>query len=144
MQVVEDWSSQLGGPGRERLKPMKASHVDICRFVDKIDPKYLQVGVQIQKFIDERVVRICLLVHCATPMPLGLTDAQLVFLGQVGKSPAPQARPPYWPCSIAILASLRPPVISSAHVSDPHDQICSWNIQHDGYQHWLKQRRGFF
>ena len=53
MQVVEDWSSQLGDSDRERLEPINANHMDMCRFVNKSDPGYQQVGIHIQGVVEE-------------------------------------------------------------------------------------------
>ena len=42
------------------------------------------------------------------------------------------------------MASLCLPGILGAHVSEAYDQTFGWIAKHDGYQKWLKQRKGFF
>lgn len=84
------------------------------------------------------MISICLLVPYTTGMPLGLTDAQLVFLEQVNKRRVSQNQP----CSVAILSILRSFVIFGAHVSDSHDRTGGWVVQREGYQSWPKHWKG--
>ena len=53
IQVVEDGPSPLGDTKRERVEPINANHMDMCRFVDSSDPGYQQVGIHIQGIVEE-------------------------------------------------------------------------------------------